>query len=293
MHNRALLENPGKKKDSIHFSTTRGVFTSNSMLWNKETVAFAAIGAAIIVSLIATLLYLEQHLPKAHDGNWWIFLVFWALVFISLHVIFYVIIKAFRWFTIRELKPKKLYISPGGDWWLGDNDNTFDEPVQISLPDDFNVEEFQSCAPPPLSVFRGMYRSEIFDSRLFDVMNTDAKKRSKSAGGAEPRVLFIAPSGQFWFGDPIADDAVVIRVPGTFAVAQFYSKEVFVGMYKSKELDQELFPDVADAAEDDDVVAGEGEMVDADDDDDDDEDEDEDAGLVARDGPTTRARGRK
>jgi hypothetical protein len=279
-----------EKVGTFNAATARRALTG-TMLWNKEMVAFALLGAAIIVALMVTLLYLEQHLPKAHDGNWWIFLVFWALVFVSLHVIFYVIIKAFRWFTRRELKPKKLYISPGGDWWLGDSDSTFDEPVHIALPADFDVEEFQSCTPPPLSVFRGMYRSEIFDNRLFDVMNTDAKnKRQANSNGASPRVLFIAPSGQYWFGDPVADDAVAIHVPGTFAVSQFYSKEVFIGMYKTKQLDKELFPDVpAGAEEEDDVVAGEGELVDADDNDE--EDDEEDDGLVARGGPTTRSRG--
>ena len=213
---------------------------------DSKFIIFSVIGGCMGLSLIFLLIFFEEHLPKSHEGNYGIFIIFWCVVFVSLHVIFYYMVKASNWLQGRELKPKKLYISPTGDWWLGDGDNTFDEPVVITLPTDFNVDEFMCCVPPSVEIFRGMYKSEIFDSRLFDVLNTQQLKSSRitaaaaasssSSSSSSPRVLFVGPNGQFWCGDADDDDAVVISVPGNFTITQFYSKDVFIGMYKTKRL---------------------------------------------------------
>ena len=207
---------------------------------DTKFIIFSVIGGCIGLSLIFLLIFFEEHLPKSHEGNYGMFMMFWCLVFISLHVIFYYLVKASNWLQGRELKAKKLYISPTGDWWLGDGDNTFDEPVVITLPPDFNVDEFMCCAPPSAEIVRGMYKSEIFDSRLFDVLHTQQRQSShpaaSSSSSSAPRVLFIGPNGQFWCGDVDDDDAVVISVPGNFTITQFYSKDVFISMYKTKRL---------------------------------------------------------
>lgn len=250
------------------------------MWFDAKTIVFAVVGGGIGLFLIIALILLEKHLPKPHTGNYGWFLAFWGILFLSLHVVFYALVKASAWIVGAHLKPKKLYISPNGDWWFGEGDNTFDEPVEITLPEDFDVEKFLCCTPPASEVFKGMFKSEMFDTRLFDVMQTSqnsTRNGKPTENTTTPRVLFIAPNGQFWFGDRNNDDATVIMVPGRFAITQFYSKDAFIGMYKTKQLDRNLFPDVVAEIESElRDLTGE----DSDDEDEDDEDDDEDDVLI-------------
>jgi hypothetical protein len=241
------------------------------MWFDAKTVVFAVVGGGIGLFLIIALIVLETHLPKSHSGNYGWFVAFWGAVFVSLHVVFYAMVKASAWIVGAHLKPKKLYISRNGDWWLGGGDNTFDEPVAIALPDDFDVDEFLCCTPPALEVFKGMFKSEMFDTRLFDVM--PSRQGKVAVNTTSPRVLFIAPNGQYWFGDRDNDDATVIMVPGRFAITQFYSRDAFIGMYKSKQLDRDLFPEAV--AEIESELRG---ATEEDDDDSDADDADEDEG---------------